>query len=264
MIKLIEINEKTLYELYWIKGLKQKEIAKIYNRSQNNIFKYMKKYNIRARNKKERFSGKNNPFYGKHHTEESKRKQNESYGDRTGKNNPFYGKHHSDEFKKNIAISTKKFHSGRIRSLETKMKISQARKGMIFSQEHCNNISIGKIGCYHTPESKNKIRSKAVKRWMEDSRFGFQPNYNRYAIKLIEEYGKKHGYNFQHAENGGEYLFKDLGYFVDGYDKEKKIVIEYYEKQHKYTTKRDCERQVEIEKHRDCNKFIIIGEINND
>jgi len=43
------------------------------------------------------FNGKNAPFYGKHRSEESKRKQSERM---KGENHPFYGKHHSEETKK--------------------------------------------------------------------------------------------------------------------------------------------------------------------
>lgn len=50
------------------------------------------------------------------------------------------------------------------------------------------------------------------------------PNYNPNACKIIDEYGKKYDYSFQHAMRGGE--FKVLGYFVDGYDKDKNVVIE--------------------------------------
>ena len=44
------------------------------------------------------FSGENNPFYGKRHTEESKRKISEARkGKASGENHPFYGKHHTEE-----------------------------------------------------------------------------------------------------------------------------------------------------------------------
>jgi hypothetical protein len=59
---------------------------------------------------------------------------------------------------------------------------------------------------------------------------GFFISYNPNSIAIIENYGKQYGYNFQHAENGGE--FQVCGYFVDGYDKEKNVVIEYDEKHH--------------------------------
>jgi len=38
------------------------------------------------------------------------------------------------------------------------------------------------------------------------------PNYNIKSIPIIEQYGKENGYNFQHAENGGEYYVEGLGY----------------------------------------------------
>lgn len=72
------------------------------------------------------------------------------------------------------------------------------------------------------------------------------PSYNPIACKLIDEYGNANGYNFQHAMNGGEYHIKELGYFVDGYDKDKNIVLEYQEKRHNYTTEKDLRRKKEI------------------
>jgi len=103
-----------------------------------------------------------------------------------------------------------------------------------------------------------KIRLKAIKRKKIQGN-GFQPNYNPEACKIIEQYGKEHGYNFQHAENGGEYHIKELGYFVDGYDKEQNVVIEYYEPFHKKQTDRDERRKQEIIDHLGC-KFIILYE----
>ena len=46
----------------------------------------------------QKFKGENNPFYGKHHTEETKQKiSNARKGKFTGSNHPFYGKHHTEE-----------------------------------------------------------------------------------------------------------------------------------------------------------------------
>ena len=50
-------------------------------------------------------SGENHPFYGKHLSEEHKKKLKESLG---GKNHPFYGKHRSEETKKKISDTLKK------------------------------------------------------------------------------------------------------------------------------------------------------------
>lgn len=39
-------------------------------------------------------------------------------------------------------------------------------------------------------------------------------------------------WSFQHVENGGEFFVEELGYWVDGYDEEKNIVLEYDEDFH--------------------------------
>ena len=49
----------------------------------------------------------------------------------------------------------------------------------------------------------------------------------------------------------------DLGYIVDGYDKENNIVYEVYEKRHEKQIEKDLERENEIRKKLNCN-FIVI------
>jgi hypothetical protein len=56
--------------------------------------------------------------------------------------------------------------------------------------------------------------------------------FNPLACEIIEQYGIDNGYNFQHALNGGEYYIKELKFWLDGYDKNKNVVIEYMEKHH--------------------------------
>lgn len=107
---------------------------------------------------------------------------------------------------------------------------------------------------FQHPEVKEKIRlSGAFK--------SLFPNYNIKAIPIIEEYGKKYGYNFQHAENGGEYYVDGLGYYLDGYDNEKNVVIEIDESHHfnkdGSLKQSDVIRQEKIEKLLSC-KFIRI------
>lgn len=87
----------------------------------------------------------------------------------------------------------------------------------------------------------------------------FTPNYNKKGCEVIEEYGLKHGYNFQHAENGGEVYLESIGYWLDGYDREKNVVVEYMEKYHRYRTKKDSTRKKEIIELLGC-KFIEIWE----
>ena len=86
------------------------------------------------------------------------------------------------------------------------------------------------------------------------------PSYNPRSIPIIEEYGKVNGYNFQHAMNGGEFRIPELGYWVDGYDNTKNVVIEYYEKRHRRSVDRDLTRMREIMNFLNC-KFIIYDEL---
>jgi hypothetical protein len=86
---------------------------------------------------------------------------------------------------------------------------------------------------------------------------------NPISCKFIDEYSKKEGYNFQHALNGGEYFIENMGYYVDGYDKEKNIVFEYDEPHHYYKSGllkfKDIRRMNEIKQVLKC-KFIRYNE----
>jgi protein-arginine kinase activator protein McsA len=138
-----------------------------------------------------------------------------------------------------------KINLSKPRSEKTKAKISAKLKGRIISEEQKIN---------HGIFMRTKFKDLGIKG-------KFKPCYNPKACKIIEEYGKQHGYNFQHAMNGGEYYIKELGYWVDGYDKEKNVVIEYQEKHHNitYWKVRDKKRKNLIIQLLDC-KFIEIKE----
>lgn len=120
----------------------------------------------------------------------------------------------------------------------------------------------GNFGREKRPEELKRMRKSAIK-YIEDSKLnGGQliPRYNKSAIPLLEQKAKELGItDLQHAENGGEFYIKELGYWVDGYSKEKNIVIEYYEKFHKRQSEKDKLRRLEIEKFLNC-EFIIINE----
>jgi endogenous inhibitor of DNA gyrase (YacG/DUF329 family) len=113
-----------------------------------------------------------------------------------------------------------------------------------------------------TDERRNDMRLFMIRR-IENAKFnGNQmfPAYNINSIPIIEQKAKELGItDLQHAENGGEFYIKELGYWVDGYSKDKNIVIEYYEKFHKKNEHKDLRRQTEITNLLKC-KFIIINE----
>ena len=83
------------------------------------------------------------------------------------------------------------------------------------------------------------------------------PRYNKSAIHILEQIAKEHGWNIQHAENGGEF-YTGIGYFVDAYDKEQNVVLEYDEPAHyedvenNILREKDLKRQNEIIEHLHC------------
>ena len=107
-------------------------------------------------------AGEKHPMFGKHHSEETKKKIGKSHkgkpshnkgkpmsektkkklseskkGLQAGEKNPMFGKHHSDETKLKIS----KVHKGKHISEEQKKKLSSALKGRIMSDEQKKKLS---------------------------------------------------------------------------------------------------------------------------
>jgi hypothetical protein len=118
--------------------------------------------------------GENNGMYGKHHTEESKKKMSENKkGKCTGKDHWLYGKQMSSEYRQKLSES----HIGNIQSDETKRKISESNKKswenndsrrLSFSEKFSgeNNPNFGK--CL-TDEEKQHISETQRKLWSDDA-----------------------------------------------------------------------------------------------
>ncbi|MDD5358344.1 MAG: NUMOD3 domain-containing DNA-binding protein [Candidatus Nanoarchaeia archaeon] len=98
-------------------------------------------------------SGENHPFYGKHHSEETKQKISEKlkliYTDK--EKVPMYGKHHSEE---------------------TKIKLSIASKGRKLSDKTKELIGKASIGRYQSDEKKEKCRLAALAQWERNKALG--------------------------------------------------------------------------------------------
>jgi hypothetical protein len=163
----------------------------------------------------------------------------------------------SEETKAKLSILGK-----REKSAEWKREISKAFKGRFTGKR-------GKGFSLSTPEINAKKSASLMNRKFSDEHrrnlrisvakrvqaSGGFPRFNHKACELIDIYGKEHGFNFQHALNGGEFHIKELGYWVDGYDKEKNVVIEIDEKYNhcrKGAAERDEKRQREIENFLGC------------
>lgn len=117
--------------------------------------------------------GEGNPFYGRHHSDEAKRKmgavkgkplseehkrklskahKNRKY--KKGEGSSFYGKHHTNETKIKMSNAQK----GRYHTEETKKKISEIKKGKKHTEETKRKMSVSHKGRKFTEEHKKNMR----------------------------------------------------------------------------------------------------------
>ena len=131
-------------------------------------------YMTKSQHSKIHHKGENHPFYGKHHSEETKQKMSEA---KKGEKHPLYGKQLSEETRRKMSEAKKgeklseetkgkisksisgENHPlyGKHHSEETKRKMSEAKKGKHFSDEHKRKISEKLKGKHHSDEHKRKI-----------------------------------------------------------------------------------------------------------
>ena len=107
---------------------------------------------------------------GRYLSEEHKKKLSEARKDRyTGENNPMYGKKHSDETLRKMREAKKNM------SEETKEKMRVAKKGKCLSEEHKKKIREAKKGKPKSEEHKKKL-SKALKalRWFNNGKINIR------------------------------------------------------------------------------------------
>ncbi len=240
------IEEDTLYELYWERKLSQRDIAEKLNCSRGKVQNWMDKYEILSR-------GNFRDWAVEELDEEALRKY---YIEKE-----WSQKMISEKFDCSCGTVGNRIERFGIE----KRSHSECLEAAYEKERRKPTNQVGKqnpfYGKNHSNESKKKQRKSAIKRIERNSEHQVKPNYNPQACKVIEEYGEKHGYNFQHAENGGEYHIKELGYWVDGYDEEKNAVIEvdeaYHYKQNGELREKDKRRQREIEEHLGC-EFIRV------
>jgi hypothetical protein len=141
---------------------------------------------------------------------------------------------------------------GKSHSSETKKKMSESAKSRLSNPQ--NNPMYGKT---HTDEVKSRIaklnRIHLVKK-LKSINKDFHPPFNEAACEYLDSLSKERGWNLQHAMNGGEFYIKELGYWVDGYDADRNIVVEYDEPAHDSPTQkeRDMIRQFKIINHLNC------------
>lgn len=164
------------------------------------------------------------------------------------------------------------WNKGKPMEEKSKRKLSESKKGTPawnkgkkMSEEHRknweNSLRNTRFGKSPDEETRRKLRLNFIKKLNEIGK-NFHPPYNKKGCVYFNKLMEREGINIQHAENGGEFFIKELGYWVDGYDSENNVVYEWDEKEH-YTSKglreKDKKRQEEIEEFLKC-KFIRIRE----
>lgn len=243
------------------------------------------------------FRGDKNPNFGDNHREgktyeelygiekanQMKEQKKISF---SGENNPNFGK---DSHRKGKSITEE---YGEERALEISNKISKSGIGRIpynkgktfeeiFGEEKAKELKkknseiqkekstkLGKTyneyyGYTKSTLIKRKQRISAIKRLINNISNGgqIQPRYNPTGCDYFDKIMEQTNTFIQHAQNGGEYNIKELGYWVDGYDIENNIVYEFDEKRHFNSDgslkDKDIQRQKEITDFLNC-EFIRI------
>lgn len=123
----VEINHRKMSEESKQKNRASHLGKKFTEEHKNNISKGLKG-KPKSEKHKQHLSGKNNGMYGKHHTEETKRKYSEDRKGRKAWNKGLHyitGYKHTEEIKQKIS----KAHLGKKLSEEHKKKLSNVRKG---------------------------------------------------------------------------------------------------------------------------------------
>ena len=142
-----------------------------------------------------------------------------------GENNPFYGKHHTEE--------TKKFLSERVFSKETRKRMSEAKKGKKLSKEHSQKIALGNTGKRRTEEVKKKMSAGKMG---EKNPFYGKKHTPESKKKISEQttgennpfYGKQHTEEFKSGlseARTGKTLGKDNPFFGKTHTEENKEII---------------------------------------
>lgn len=92
--------------------------------------------------------------------------------------------------------------------------------------------------------------------WKAD-RFLF-PNFNKKACEFFDRLNACKGWNGKHALNGGEHYIPKYHYFLDYYEPNINLVIEWNEPYHKYRLEKDEIRKRNIIKELNC-RFVLIN-----
>ena len=139
-------------------------------------------------------------------------------------------------------------------------------KGKPMSEEYKSNWmdSVKNTRWTKPPDESTrlKLRLKFIEKLNRINK-NFHPPYSSSGCEYFNKLMVEKGIHIQHAENGGEFHIKELGYWVDGYDAKNNTVYEWDDPHHFLNgelKEKDKIRQKEIEDFLKC-KFIRIKQI---
>jgi len=146
-------------------------------------------------------------------------------------------------------IKRKNLYGNRNQSEDSKRKMSLLHSGV-------NNPFYGKT---HTNESRIKMRLNTINYISKIKGGSMFPLYNKNACKYFEKMELETDWNGYYATKNGEHYIKELGYWVDYYEPNKNIVIEWDEKRHYNIDgtlkQKDIDRMTEIREFLKCKFF---------
>lgn len=154
------------------------------------------------------------------------------------------GKKHSEETKQKISLLRKGIknptHAGRMKII-MKGRFTGSKNPM-FGKDGPNKNKFGKLnpfyGKTHSEKTKELMREKRILDLKSKYPINWNSrNYNKKACQIFDEINKELNWNGQHAELIGERQI--CGFFVDYYEPDLNIVIEYDEKKHNEKMIRD-------------------------
>ena len=135
---------------------------------------------------------------------------------------------------------------------EHRKKLSESHKGFKHSekskQKMIENFK-GMTNKKHSEKTKQSMRISAIKR-IEEHHGICIPNFNLQACEFFQQFDKAMETQGQYATCEGEYQIKELGYFLDYFNPQIKLIIEIDEKYHTQPKQKekDLQRQQGIQK----------------
>jgi len=169
-----------------------------------------------------------------------------------GDNNPMKNETHFKKMLENQLIAVQNEEYRKRVSERQKLKNNNPGFGQIWKGRKKSKDSIEK-------QRKTQIEQRRRKGLSNK----FRPNFSELACTLFDKISSLCNIHIQHGLNGGEYNIVELGFWVDGYDKENNIVFEFDEARHFNNDgslkEKDILRQRSIEQYLQC-KFIRLNE----